>query len=86
MFKRKIIIKLCLFGREFSLDLSYFRDNWGAVFVVVFQLLLVCCAVLLARGYDVAANELAVYAYYSLVLGVLLQFVSFLRSGGEEGE
>jgi len=86
MFDKKIIIKLRLLGKEYSFDLSYFRNNWGAVFIVVFQLLLVCCAFLLVQGYDFAANELAIYAYYSLVLGVLLQFVSYLKSGGDERE
>lgn len=66
--------------------LRYFRQNLGAPFVIIFQLLLLACAALLIRGNSTLANEVAIYAYYSLVLGVLLQFVSFLRSGGGEDE
>ena len=57
----------------------YFRKNFGAPFVIIFQLLLLVCAVLLIRGYSNLANEVATYAYYSLVIGVVLQLVSFLR-------
>jgi len=80
---RKVVVRLRFFGREYVFDLDYFRRNWGAVFIVGFQLLLVVCAVLLVQGHEYAANELAVYAFYSLVLGVFLQFASFLRYGEE---
>ena len=59
--------------------MRYFRQNLGAPFVIVFQLLLLTCAALLIRGYSNLANEVAIYAYYSLVIGVVLQLVSFLR-------
>jgi len=66
----------------------YFRQNLGAPFVIVFQLLLLACAALLIRGYSNVADEVAIYAYYSLVIGVVLQLVSFLRhgDGAEEAE
>lgn len=74
--------------------MRYFRQNIGVPFVIVFQILLLSCAVLLNYGYpnltDTAvvisgypnfADKVAVYAYCSLVIGVVLQLVSFLRHG-----
>ena len=57
----------------------YFRQNPGAIFVILFQLLLLSCVTLLIWGYSTLANKLAIYAYYSLVVGVAIQSVSFLR-------
>ncbi len=62
---------------------GYFRENLGAPFVIGFQILLLTCACLLVMGNSALANDLAVAAYFSLVIGVVLQFVSFLRYGGE---
>lgn len=58
--------------------LRYFRENLGAPFVVGFQALLLACAGLLVQGDSGLANEVAVYAYYLLVAGVVLQLVSFV--------
>jgi len=58
---------------------KYFRQNPGALFIIVFQLLLSACAILLIGGYSSLADDVAVYAYYSLVVGVLLQLVSFIK-------
>ena len=59
--------------------MRYFRQNLGIPFVIVFQILLLSCAVLLIWGYSNLANGVAIYGYYSLVIGVVLQLVSFLR-------
>jgi hypothetical protein len=75
----KITINITRIGR-------YFRQNLGAPFVIVFQLLLLVCAVLLIRGYSNLTEEVAIYAYYSLVIGVVLQLVSFLRHGDGDEE
>ncbi len=48
----------------------YFRTNPGALFVIVFQVLLVSAGVLLSIGNSSAAEEAAVYGFYSLVIGV----------------
>ena len=64
----------------------YLRQNLGAPFIIVFQMLLLFCAFLLIRGYSNLANEVAIYAYYSLVIGVVLQLVSFLRHRDGVGE
>lgn len=63
----------------------YFSENLGAPFVIVFQTLLLVCAGLLIVGDAELANGVATGAYFSLVIGVVLQLVSFLRHG-KEGE
>lgn len=65
---------------------KYFRENLGAPFIIVFQMLLLFCASLLVRGYSNLANDVAIYAFYTLMIGVVLQLVSFLhhRDGVEE--
>lgn len=63
----------------------YFKENPGAPFIIGFQVLLIICASLLFQGDLTLANEVAVYAYYLLVVGVVLHFVSFLRHS-KEGE
>ena len=67
---------------------KYFRQNFGVHFVIVFQLLLLASAALLIRGYSTLADEVALYAVYSLVIAVVLQLVSFCRlgDGSEETE
>lgn len=64
----------------------YFRENPGALFVIAFQILLLVCAGLLIGGNSVWADGLAVVAYFSLVIGVVLQLISFLRHGKREEE
>ena len=59
--------------------LRYFRENLEAPFVAGFQALLLVCAGLLVQGDSGLANDVAVYAYYLLVAGVLLQLISFVR-------
>ena len=59
----------------------YLKDNLGASFVIGFQVLLLVCAGLLILGNSVWAEGVAVVAYFSLVIGVVLQLVSFLRHG-----
>jgi ABC-type iron transport system FetAB permease component len=64
----------------------YFRENPGALFVIAFQILLLVCAGLLIGGNSVWADGLAVVAYFSLVIGVVLQLIFFLRHGKQEEE
>ena len=59
--------------------MRYLRQNMGTPFVIIFQILLLSCAALLIWGYSNLVNELIIYAYYSLVVGVVLHLVSFLR-------
>lgn len=55
---------------------KYFKENLGAPFIIAFQTLLLVCAGLLIGGSSVWADRLAVVAYYSLVIGVVLQLTS----------
>jgi len=71
-------------GKDYSFDVpsalvSYVSENWGAPFIVVFMVLLIACAGLLASGLSSLANDVAVYAYYFLVAGVILQLASYLK-------
>lgn len=65
---------------------SYFRENWGAPFVIGFILLLIASAVELSADQTDAANSVAVYAFYSLVTGVALQIASYIKYGEAKPE
>jgi asparagine N-glycosylation enzyme membrane subunit Stt3 len=65
---------------------NYFRRNPEALFIVGFQVLLLVCAGLLISGYSFWAEGVAVVAYFSLVIGVVLQLISFLRHRESELE
>jgi len=62
---------------------KYFKRNPGAPFVIGFQLLLVVCAGFLIQGSMAIANEVATYAYFLLVIGVVLQFIAYVRYRNE---
>jgi len=64
---------------------GYFRENWGAPFILGFIVLLIIAAASLAIGSEFLANEVAIYAYYALVAGVGLQLVCFLKYGKRSG-
>jgi heme/copper-type cytochrome/quinol oxidase subunit 4 len=63
----------------------YVRENWGAPFIVGFMLLLMIVAVSLSIGVAVVANEVAVYTYYALVIGFVLQLVHFMKVSPKSG-
>ena len=65
---------------------GYLKENPGAPFIIAFQAMLITCAIMMAQGGEEMANELAIYAFYSLVAGVILQFIAFLKYGGENEE
>jgi predicted Co/Zn/Cd cation transporter (cation efflux family) len=50
----------------------YFLRNPGAIFIVFFQALIVACALLLIYN-NPMVDGVAVFAYCSLVVGVVLQ-------------
>jgi hypothetical protein len=58
---------------------GYVRENWGSPFVVSFMVLLLGAAVLLSFNISYWAEQIAVYAYYALVIGVALQVVCYLK-------
>jgi len=65
---------------------KYFKQNPGALFVIVFQALLLVCAGLLIQGNSALADGIAIGAYFSLVIGVVLQLISFMRHGKQTEE
>ena len=64
----------------------YFIRNPAAFFIIGFQVLLLVCVGLLISGSSFWAEGVAVVAYFSLVIGVVLQLISFLRHREDESE
>ncbi|GBC74899.1 hypothetical protein HRbin06_00206 [archaeon HR06] len=71
--------KTKIIKRSIKIPTNYFKENWGAPFIIAFMLLLISAAIYLAIGLSNVANEIAIYAYYSLVLGVVLQIASYIK-------
>lgn len=44
-------------------------------------LLLICCPILLIQKSGLLANQIAIYAFYFLVIGVSLALLEYLRLG-----
>jgi len=73
-------------GRDVTSKVSgrlrgYLRENWGAPFIIAFMVMLMAAAGYLCYGLESIANDIAVYAYYSLVVGVVLQLICYLKYG-----
>jgi len=64
---------------------EYFVENWGAPFVAGFMVLLSVAAGYLAFGDERFAEVLAEYAYYFLVVGVLLQTACYIYLERKKG-
>ncbi len=58
---------------------NYFKTNLGTPFVLVFMVLLLSAAALLTTGRPNEANNVANYAFYSLVLGIAIQVGVVIR-------
>ena len=65
---------------------GYVRENWGAPFIVGFMLLLMIVAASLSMGLAALADEVAVCAFFALVVGVILQLVCYLKYNKGNGE
>jgi hypothetical protein len=63
----------------------FVRENWGAPFIVGFMLLLMIVAASLSMSLATMADEVAVYAYYALVFGIILQLVCYLKNNKRNG-
>jgi heme/copper-type cytochrome/quinol oxidase subunit 4 len=55
------------------------NENWGLLLITVFILILTIVAALLSLRVQFLADNMVVYAFNVLVLGVVLQFVCFLN-------
>lgn len=62
----------------------YFRENPGALFIIGFQVFLLVCGGLSIIGNSEWANGVAIAAYFLLVIGAILQFISFVRHGEKQ--
>ena len=54
----------------------YLKSNYGVPFVAAFIVLLVAAAAFESLGTGGIANTLAEYAYFAIVIGVVLQVIS----------
>jgi hypothetical protein len=59
--------------------ISYTRRNWGIPFIIGFILLLIISAVELSLNLMEDSDAVAAYAFYSLVIGIFLQIISFIK-------
>jgi len=59
--------------------------NLSAPFIVIFDALIIVCALLLIQE-NPLVNNVTVVAYCFLVFGLVLQAVSFVRARGLEGD
>jgi len=60
---------------------SYFKANPGTPFILAFMILLVSAAALLIAGNTSEADNTANYAFYSLVIGIVIQVGVVVREG-----
>jgi hypothetical protein len=60
---------------------SYFKANPGTPFILAFMVLLVSAATLLITGKTSEADNIANYAFYSLVIGIVVQVGVVVREG-----
>ncbi|TRZ49442.1 MAG: hypothetical protein D4S01_08575 [Dehalococcoidia bacterium] len=67
-----------------TLAIYAWRKYDSRIFVGSAIFLLVVCAALLASGSKSYANEVAIWAYYFLVIGVLGLFIEYLRESHED--
>jgi hypothetical protein len=65
---------------------GHVKKNWGSPFIVGFILLFVGAAVSLSEGLSSLADGIAIYAYYALIVGVILQLVCFVKYREKVGE
>jgi heme/copper-type cytochrome/quinol oxidase subunit 4 len=72
--------------RHFPRVKGCIRKNWGAPFITGFILLLMITATSLSMGLANVADGVAISAYYSLVVGVILQLVCFLKYNKRNGQ
>jgi hypothetical protein len=65
---------------------GYVRENWGTPFITGFIIILLVAAASVVTGSEALANELANYAYFALVVGVVLHHVYFIDCTKRKGD
>jgi hypothetical protein len=61
----------------------YLKSNYGAPFVIAFIVLLVAAAVFESMGTGGIANTLSEYAYFSILIGVVLQVIASRKNDAD---
>jgi len=79
MSRKKLILRIKFKNKFHEINLTYLLENWGAPFIIAFMILLMTAAIYLAIRNEAMANLLAEYAYYALVIGVILQLASYIK-------
>jgi hypothetical protein len=64
----------------------YLKENPGTPFVLAFMVLLVSAGALLLVDQSVEAYVAGVYAFYSIVLGVVIQVGVIVRDGRKHSQ
>jgi len=59
--------------------MNFFRKDLARVFILGFMILLISCAFLLIFRAEKTAEEVANVAYFLLVIGVGIAFISMIR-------
>jgi heme/copper-type cytochrome/quinol oxidase subunit 4 len=57
----------------------HIKENWGSSFMVGFMLFLVFTVFSLSAGFNSLSDNVAIYALFTLMMGVFLQLASFLN-------
>jgi hypothetical protein len=65
---------------------AYFKEKPSAIFMIAFMILLICCAFLLTFDKSLVAEKLANGAFFSLVLGIFIEFIQIVRNRGRDSE
>jgi amino acid transporter len=65
--------------KRLRIPLRYLEENWGAPFIALFILLLMVAAIFFLMGLVSMADNMAIYAYYVLIVGVVLQLICFIK-------
>ena len=60
---------------------GYIKANPGTPFTLAFMILLVSAGTLLAAGRPDDANNVAVYAFYAIILGIAIQIGVIVSEG-----
>jgi amino acid transporter len=77
----KTIGVLAVFFKKMGAKLKrYSIENWGFPFISTFLVLLFTSAVLLSSGLASVAETTSILAYFSLLIGVILQIICFSRN------
>ena len=58
---------------------TYVKDNWGLPFIITFMFLLAFAAISFSLGFSIVSDNVSVFAFYSLFIGVILQIICSVK-------